>query len=148
MHAHKLAFNVYKYLKNNIPELPNNFSFQIIEQENENDSLVFICEPSNAFPKYYLDVAERVRFKIVLIQHKLAHRTQLHLINSIIQNLADYWESEDFKILQKQINQIPIFKNVKHTNWVQLDPVRFSIDNQEYAVNLDLMFIPTGGQNV
>ncbi|ENY69018.1 Hypothetical protein MBVG_6970 [Mycoplasmopsis bovigenitalium 51080] len=145
--THKLALDIYEFLKSNLKNLPP-FSFQIIEQDGENNSILFIKEPTSAFEKYFGDFAQRVRFRIVLVNNKLAHREQLETLQGVINTLCDYWESPNFKVLQKQINNIFIFKETKHNNWVQIDPVRFSLEAQEYYVDLDLLYTQKGGDNV
>lgn len=132
----QLASNLYNRLKNSINSLPP-FSYQIIEHSN-NNALLFRMQNTNAFPLYFNDEYLRVSYRVVLLDDKFNHSEQLSRLQKIIEQLANYWNDENFVIIKKQINNMNIAPNSK-TNVLQVNNVNFALESQEYTFNIDLL---------
>ncbi|QJR43634.1 hypothetical protein HLA87_02445 [Mycoplasma miroungigenitalium] len=136
---HTIASEIYKFLKQDNPEIPE-FSFQIIEDDHFNNRLVISTEKSELTPRYYGDKLERVKLNISLIIDKLSHRKQIELFNWIVNYCGELWETETFKILQKWVDNIQLFKgDGSWEYWVQSEPVNFNQESQEYSFSLELL---------
>lgn len=136
----ELAYDIYKYLKLHIKNLPK-FFFQVAElEENSTQGLLFSMENNSDINKYFHTNLKFVNFSISYIDNLNNHPEQLKSFRELINKLVDLWEVGKFKIILKKINNeiITLNNSYMFKNSAYISSPYVDTNKQEYKLFFNL----------